>query len=138
MTFGGNPARQRMAAPRGHLLPDDLPEVAARAFWSQQVKSLFLFLILSTPSLAHDRWANTEPVPPWVKKACCGPDDAHHLRPEQVQQTSAGWQVEGYNKLIPNGAELPSPDGTYWIFYRTFPDGSQTSAYCFFVPIPSM
>lgn len=87
---------------------------------------------------AHDAWANGEPVPAWVKKACCGPEDAHHLKPEQVQFTSDGWKVEGYHALIPNGTELPSPDGSYWIFYRTFSDGTQSTVYCFFVPIPSM
>jgi hypothetical protein len=89
-------------------------------------------------ALAHDQWANGQPVPPWVKKACCGPEDAHHLSADQVHFSSEGWRVDGYQKLIPNGSELPSPDGTYWIFYRTFSDGSQTSVYCFFVPIPSM
>ena len=49
-----------------------------------------------------------------------------------------GWQVNGYHGRIPHGAELPSPDGTYWIFYRTFNDGTQSNVYCFFVPIPSM
>lgn len=87
---------------------------------------------------AHDVWANNEPVPAWIKRACCGPEDAHHLQPSQVHQSPAGWQVDGYHSTIPNGSELPSPDGSYWIFYRDFSDGSQSNVYCFFVPIPSM
>lgn len=90
------------------------------------------------PAHAHDRWANGEPVPAWVRRACCGVDDAHHLQPSQVRNTAAGWQVDGYHAAIPNGSELPSPDGSYWIFYRDFSDGSQSNVYCFFVPIPSM
>ncbi len=31
---------------------------------------------------AHDMWSNGDPVPSWVKKACCGPEDVHHLSPE--------------------------------------------------------
>jgi hypothetical protein len=95
-------------------------------------------LALSTSALAHDNWINGDPVPPWVKKACCGPEDAHSLTPEQVHQSVEGWRVDGYKKLIPNGSELPSPDQSYWIFYRTFADGGQTNVYCFFVPIPGM
>lgn len=109
--------------------------------WAALGGMLTLALVLSCEprrASAHDAWANGEPIPPWIKKACCGPEDAHHLKPEQVQFTSGGWKVEGYHALIPNGAELPSPDGSYWIFYRTFSDGTQSSVYCFFVPIPSM
>jgi hypothetical protein len=83
---------------------------------------------------AHDQWANGEPVPAWVKRACCGPDDVHHLRPDQVQQTHDGWRVDGYPDLIPIGLEQPSPDGEYWIFYRTLPNGDKTRVYCFFTP----
>jgi len=97
-----------------------------------------LTLAMAGPAAAHDQWANGEPVPAWVKRACCGPDDAHHLSPEQVHFSTSGWRVDGYNGVIPNGAEQPSPDGSYWIFYRTYSDGSQTNVYCFFVPIPSM
>jgi hypothetical protein len=96
-------------------------------------------LIGSAPeSFAHDQWSNGEPVPRWVKAACCGPEDAHHLQSTQVQQGPDGWRVDGYRQLIPNGRELPSLDGTYWIFYRNLSDGSQSKVYCFFVPIPSM
>lgn len=105
----------------------------------ESVRSAVLWLAIAPQSAsAHDQWANNEPVPNWVKKACCGPEDAHHLRPEQVEMRPDGWHVDGYQRVIPHGTELPSPDGSYWIFYRTFSDGTQTSVYCFFVPIPSM
>jgi hypothetical protein len=90
------------------------------------------------PVFAHDTWASGEPVPAWVKRACCGPDDVHHLRKEQVRLEVDGWHVDGYPDVIPAGTEQPSPDGEYWIFYRTNTraDGStyQTRVYCFFVP----
>lgn len=82
---------------------------------------------------AHDTWANGEPVPAWVKRACCGPEDAHHLRPEQVRIAADGYHVDGYRAAIPIGSELPSPDGSFWIFYRDLSDGSQSNVYCFFV-----
>ena len=97
----------------------------------------FAAMLGAAPAHGHDQWADGEPVPNWVKKACCGPEDAHHLREDQVHQDSEGWHVQGYHRTIPNGAELPSPDGTYWIFYRSLSDGTQTRVYCFFVPLPS-
>ncbi|MFZ0206945.1 MAG: hypothetical protein WAL59_12655 [Roseiarcus sp.] len=91
-------------------------------------------LAVAAVASAHDQWANGDPVPGWVKQACCGPDDVHHLRPDQVQATPDGWRVDGYPELIPIGDEQPSPDGEYWIFYRTLPNGDKTRVYCFFTP----
>jgi hypothetical protein len=39
-----------------------------------------------SPTYAHDYWADGKPVPNWVKTSCCGPADAHHLRPDQVHK----------------------------------------------------
>jgi hypothetical protein len=89
---------------------------------------------LGTEASAHDAWSNGEPVPAWVKKACCGPEDVHHLTPDQVHLTSMGWRVDGYPDLIPIGKEMPSPDGGYWIFYRTLSNGDKSIVYCFFTP----
>jgi hypothetical protein len=89
---------------------------------------------LSRDARAHDVWSNGEPVPAWVKKACCGPEDVHHLSPNQVHLTLAGWRVDSYPDLIPIGKEQPSPDGGYWIFYRTIINGDKSIVYCFFTP----
>jgi hypothetical protein len=86
------------------------------------------------PAAAHDRWANGEPVPAWVKAACCGPDDVHHLRPDQVHQVGSEYRVDGYPDPIPIGKAQPSPDGDYWIFYKHFPAGDYSQVYCFFTP----
>lgn len=90
------------------------------------------------PAHAHDVWADNEPVAPWAKSACCGPEDSHHLRSDQVHAEKDGWRVDGYHALVPYGKELPSPDGTYWIFYRTFADGTQSNVYCFFTKFQGM
>jgi hypothetical protein len=91
-----------------------------------------------TYAYAHDYWADGKSVPNWVKDSCCGPADAHHLRPDQVHKVSgdeakelrpkyAGsvgsqllyYVVDGYFRPIYAGAPnvLPSQDGDYWLFY---------------------
>lgn len=102
------------------------------------MKGLFTLcavLAFACPACAHDVWANGEPVPAWVKKSCCGPEDVHHLKPSQVHLTAKGWRVDGYPDLIPIGKELPSADGDYWIFYRTLLNGQASMVYCFFAPL---
>jgi hypothetical protein len=96
--------------------------------------ALGAFLAMDAEASAHDVWSNGDVVPDWVKKACCGPDDVHHLTADQVHLTKAGWRVDGYPDLIPIGKELPSPDGGYWIFYRTLDNGDKSIVYCFFTP----
>jgi hypothetical protein len=93
-------------------------------------------LIGSGSAGAHDVWANGETVPSWVKASCCGPDDAHHLRPDQVHRISDDYyKVDGYRYRIPAKDALPSQDGDYWIFYREGLNGAQSIVYCFFVPM---
>lgn len=85
-------------------------------------------------ALAHDQWSDGEPVPNWVKSQCCGISDAHHLRAEQVHVTAGGYRLDGYGQILPENQLQPSPDGSWWVFYRDYPDGSQSSVYCFFGP----
>jgi hypothetical protein len=47
-------------------------------------------LALFQTAHAHDHWGSGEQVPAWVKTECCGPNDVHHLRPEQVRRNAAG------------------------------------------------
>jgi hypothetical protein len=88
------------------------------------------------PSTArtHARWDNGEPVPAWVKTECCGPTDAHHLRPDQVRRNAAGdYVVDIYPDPIPAHIALPSQDGDYWLFfYNDY--GFYGIVRCFFVP----
>jgi hypothetical protein len=85
---------------------------------------------------AHDVWANGDIVPGWVKSSCCGPEDVHHLRPDQVHRVSDDfYMVDGYRYRIPARQALPSQDGDYWIFYRDDGSGGQSTVYCFFVPM---
>src|SRR5262249_12272909 len=94
-------------------------------------------LTAAAPALAHDQWANGNPVPPWVKASCCGPEDVHHLTHAEVHAMAGGWHVDGLRQVGADGRRLPSQDGDYWIFYKNFPDGSQTPVYCFFAPAQS-
>ena len=93
-------------------------------------------LAVGSAAKAHDYWSDGTPVPPWVKAACCGPEDVHHLKPEQVHRISDEYyMVDGYKYRIPANTVLPSQDGDYWIFYRNISDNVQSSVYCFFVPM---
>ncbi len=83
---------------------------------------------------AHDQWGDGRPVPAWVKAQCCGPEDAHHLTDDQVHVTAGGYRLDGYSRVIGEDKLLPSPDGSWWVFYRNYDDGSQSTVYCFFGP----
>jgi hypothetical protein len=96
---------------------------------------LLAVLLSASRAHAHDEWADGSPVPPWVKASCCGPEDVHHLTSTQVHAMPDGWHVEGYKQVVAYGRELPSQDGDYWIFYKNYPDGTQTPVYCFFAPV---
>jgi hypothetical protein len=85
------------------------------------------------PALAHDFWANGEPVPAWVKKSCCGPEDVHHLRPDQVHLLADGYHIDGLDVVVPEAKALPSPDGTYWAFWNPLLK-PKPLVYCLFVP----
>jgi hypothetical protein len=88
----------------------------------------------SAPALAHDVWADGSAVPPWVKAACCGPADVHHLRPGRVRLMADGYHIEGLTTVVPVGRALPSADGDYWGFWN--PAGEPAPAiFCFFAPV---
>ena len=97
---------------------------------------LFAGALSVGPAQAHDYWSNGRAVPAWVKAACCGPEDVHHLTPDQVHRISDGYyMVDGYNRPGPVSSALPSQVGDYWIFYRDNLGGTQSGVYCFFVPM---
>jgi hypothetical protein len=98
------------------------------------VLAFAIALALFRTAHAHDRWYNGEPVPAWVKTVCCGPNDVHHLRPEQVSRNAAGdYEVDIYPFPIPARMALPSQDGEYWLFfYKDY--GLDGMVRCFFVP----
>ena len=98
------------------------------------VTGLSLCVVTSLSAAAHDQWADGGPVPAWVKAQCCGASDAHHLTPDQVHVTPDGYKLDGYTRVIREDRLLPSPDGSWWVFYRTYDDGSQSTVYCFFGP----
>ena len=116
------PTRSRRSSPR----------------WRDWLASSALLLALPSAAQAHATWANGLPVPEWVTKACCGPDDAHHLRADQVRRVHDGYRFDGYDGTVYDAQVLPSEDGEYWAFYSqiTQPNGDRisTSVFCFFAP----
>lgn len=94
-------------------------------------------LLLSAPAYAHDFWSNGDPVPDWVAKACCGPQDVHHLNPNAVHIMSDGYHIDGIKTVVPVSRALPSPDNTYWAFWN--PAGEPEPAiFCLFVPFQGL
>ena len=95
---------------------------------------LILPFLLAAPAQAHDFWTNGDPVPAWVKAACCGPSDVHHLRASAVHIKSDGYHIDGIETVVPINDALPSPDGTYWGFWN--PNGEPNpTIFCFFAPV---
>lgn len=90
--------------------------------------------ILSAPSFAHDKWANGQPVPEWVKQACCGASDVHHIPPEAIHLMADGYHIDGIATVTPVEKALPSPDGEYWVFWNEAGEPNP-SIFCFFSPL---
>jgi hypothetical protein len=96
------------------------------------------YVLSGNAALGHTQWANGDPVPAWIKSACCGPRDSHRLDPSQVSEDSTGYvvQTEGMTLHVRRDHTLPSQDGEYWIFYS--PDvRPDPSVFCFFIPMAS-
>lgn len=101
------------------------------------IRRLIAVVLFSSiaPASSHQQWANGDPVPAWVREACCGVSDAHHMRADQVHVVQGGYRIDGYRQIVPEAKMEPSPDGEYWIFYRDLPSGDQSSVYCLFGPL---
>ena len=91
----------------------------------------FAVILWISPAFAHDYWANGQPVPAWVKSSCCGPEDAHLLREDQVHALSDGIHIDGLTTVVPYARVLPSQDGQIWGFWNENL-GKQAPIYCFF------
>ena len=79
----------------------------------------FVFF-LSGAAEAHDAWADGKAVPGWVKQSCCGPADAHHLRPDQVHRVSEEfYTVDGYFNKIPARRRFRARTATTGFSIRT-------------------
>lgn len=94
---------------------------------------LFMLYAFEHPAHAHDAWESGAPVPAWVKASCCGPEDVHHLQPEQVHAKADGYHIDGISTVVPYDKALPSQDGDYWAFYR--PGVKDPWVFCFFAPV---
>jgi hypothetical protein len=94
-----------------------------------------IILALAHHAKAHDTWSDGKPVPAWVKKSCCGPEDVHHLDPDQVHRVPGGFKIDGWPEVIPGDSVLPSQDGDYWAFYDLNWHGWGPRFFCFFAPL---
>jgi hypothetical protein len=114
---------------------------AKRAF-----RAFLTAVLFSAAASAHERWADGTMVPAWVKAQCCGVEDIHHLRPDEVHRVDCGgrlcYRIDGLDGLIRYDQALPSQDGEYWIFYHNDENPESDSRElkgvvmtCFFVPI---
>ena len=88
---------------------------------------------------SHQKWADCSTVPKWVRSACCGPNDVHHLTPDQVHRVDGGYLVDGHDGVIPLSQTDPSQDGDYWLFGVTVWDGGDSpkirDVRCLFIPL---
>lgn len=116
---------------------------------------LAILALVSTKVLAHETWANGDPIPEWVKKACCNGHEAHDLGEggDMVHVVLkdgeiVAYTVDGFNNRIEAKKVHPSEDNHTWVFYggsgyeddhhHVAPpppgDVSNFSLYCLFVP----
>jgi hypothetical protein len=86
-------------------------------------------------AVGHDVWSNGARVPPWIKKACCGPSEVHRLPADKVRALPDGYHVDGLDTVIPYSRALPSHDGEFWGFWNS--DATHPVVFCFFAP-PSL
>jgi len=93
-----------------------------------------LALASAWPAIAHDKWGNGEPVPDWVRKACCGPEDVHHIPASAIHIMSDGYHIDGIETVVPANRALPSPDGDYWGFWLPAAEPNPV-IFCLFAPL---
>jgi hypothetical protein len=89
-----------------------------------------LLVVAARRAPAHDVWANNEPVPAWIKSACCGEADAHVLEPGDYWIDKEGFHIKAVNRVVDLDKILPSQDGKVWAFYSVV--GENVNVYCVF------
>ena len=99
----------------------------------KQIAILCAALAPSSPASAHDKWANGEAVPGWVKSWCCDKTDVHHIPPSAISIQPDDYHIEGLTVIVPIKDAIPSPDGQYWGFWNPIMEPSP-HIYCFFAP----
>lgn len=95
-----------------------------------------LFLLSLVPVHAHDRWADSTPVPPEIKNLCCDEGHDHLIDNASVVYMPDGAHVAGYPYVVPWNKIALSPDGHTWLFYTTQTDGTKLIPICLFRPDP--
>ena len=98
------------------------------------LRLVVLASLLASPAVAHDFWANGEPVPPWVKASCCGPNDVHKIPASAISIQADGYHISGLTTVVPMAKALPSPDGFYYGFWNEAGEPNPV-IFCFFAPL---
>lgn len=89
----------------------------------------------ATQTQAHEKWANSTPVPAWVKSACCGPNDAHVIDSSDVSGPDKGgnYRVKDIETIVPGERVYDSLDGETWVFYDPRLTPQTRAVYCLFL-----
>lgn len=113
------------------------------------INHIIIFLLLSTPVLAHESWISKGNHRNAAGEWCCGDGDCAVMDPKSVAYTSHGYVIDGwgtiypvgkepvreyYHEVVPEGEAMPSPDGAYWRCHRWDKEHSRR---CFFAPPPN-
>jgi hypothetical protein len=94
-----------------------------------------IIVITVASAFAHDTWADGLLIPPWVKSACCGPEDVHR-DPTVYQDDDGNWYVDDLARPVEKFRIYPSQDGHIWAFYDTRSVGKEYAiVYCLFIPM---
>lgn len=91
-------------------------------------------LALSTQAQSHDRWGNGDPVEPWVRAQCCGPQDVHRIPASAIHIMADGFHIDDIETVVPMSKVLPSPDGFYYGFWNPLGEPKPV-IFCFFAPL---
>jgi hypothetical protein len=86
--------------------------------------------LLSSSAIAHESWISKGGHKNVAGEWCCGEGDCFVVPGTDINITSHGYQLFGY-ETVPFSEAQPSPDGAFWRCKR--PDGSRR---CFFAPPP--
>src|SRR4051794_10603916 len=60
--------------------------------------------LTSSPTRAHDLWADGSRIPAWVSNKCCGAADAHRLTFEQIHRVGVAGASTATPTLFPTTA----------------------------------
>jgi hypothetical protein len=124
--------------------------------WNLVLRAVVVYVLLAGSAYGHDKWANGNPIPSWVKARCCNNNDAVDLggagrvHPIVTDNVVVAYRVDGFNNEVKAARVFPSQDGDVWAFYshthwywdkgenayheEELKDVSNMQIWCLFVP----